>query len=81
VVDFGHVLRVPLCQFEQLVGGQLTPPPVAPPSETSPEPAVAPAAASEAAPAPRNTRQRQPTKTARNPNAAQLSLIEPAIND
>ena len=81
VVDFGHVLRVPLCQLEQLVGGPLAPPPVAPPSEPSPEPTVAPASASEAAPVPRNTRQRQPTKTTRNPNTAQLSLIEPAIND
>lgn len=37
VVDFGHVLRVPLCQLEKLVGGPLTTP--------VPEQAADPAAA------------------------------------
>lgn len=48
VVDFGHVLRVPLCQLEKLVGGPLTAPVpeqaavtavAAPPADESP-PAV-----------------------------------------
>jgi hypothetical protein len=67
VVDFGHVLRVPLCQLEQLIGGQLT----APAMESAP--AIQPAA--------KNTHARQPTKRPRNPDTAQLGLIEPAIND
>jgi hypothetical protein len=81
VVDFGHVLRVPLCQLEQLVGGHLTAPPVAPPSSRATEdPGAHPAVPSVAA-ASEIKRQHQMTKTTRNRNDAQLSLIEPAIND
>jgi len=36
VVDFGHVLRVPLCQLEQLVGGELSARP-APAPEPAPQ--------------------------------------------
>jgi hypothetical protein len=78
VVDFGHVLRVPLCQLEQLVGGPLTAPVVAPAMvEACESPAPMPADDL----TPRTKSQRQPTKRTRDRNTAQLSLIEPAIND
>ena len=51
VVDFGHVLRVPLCQLEKLIGGPLTTPgpertatstssatPIDEPTKTAPKP-------------------------------------------
>jgi hypothetical protein len=81
VVDFGHVLRVPLCQLEELLGGPLTAPAVARTAERAPEPTVAQDATSMAERASRNTRQRHSTKRTREPDTAQLSLIEPAIND
>jgi hypothetical protein len=78
VVDFGHVLRVPLCQLEQLVGGHLTPPSVA---SATVDLSEAPAAVPVVEPASQPTRQRQPTRRTRDHNDGQLSLIEPAIND
>ena len=77
VVDFGHVLRVPLCQLEQLVGGELTAPTdsvaVPPPAAVEPLPAVR---ADETSPPPEPRRRAtKRTRNRDNPNSTQLSLI------
>jgi hypothetical protein len=82
VVDFGHVLRVPLCQLEQLVGGELTAPvdPTIPPTvmvESTPR--VQPDETSR--PSPTHPRATKRTRNRDKSNDAQLSLIDLTSND
>ncbi|MCU1450391.1 MAG: hypothetical protein JWP02_2561 [Acidimicrobiales bacterium] len=77
VVDFGHVLRVPRCQLEAIVGGPLVdvelPERVDPPPE-QPIEAAAMTPVAETRTGQRPTR--RTTKRNRATNSAQLTLIE-----
>jgi hypothetical protein len=79
---FGRLIRVPRAALEELTGGPLNwPLPKGgrdgTPSATAMELGSTPASG----PGRPNTRERQPTKRTRKRDTAQLSLIEPAIND
>jgi hypothetical protein len=71
------VLRVPLCQLEQLVGGELT----APVGVAAPAPTAAPVPAGQPV-EPSPTAQPRPRRqTVRNNTDAQLSLIDLTSTD
>ena len=77
VVDFGNVLRVPLCQLELLVGGELT----APDDTSDPVPSVEPAPDQrDEQSVPATPRQRRTTKRTHK-DTDQLSLIDLTSHD